>query len=220
MFPLDVLQGDRTIDAIAGTERHKQHGFGRFRARQKPHSPFLLERYSIVVDQNALACADQFPVKPGKGIRLGIITLAFFQVIDDVRKFIGVIVFDDQNALGIEDFPDFIPHEIVDVLHRKFGSQPLLDTVNDGQLRIALLRLVEEPGVLEGHAHRVGQRLQQAHIAFCKSVLFICLDADDTRHFVIEQDGNTQIALVQVLFTVGGRGRHCTQFKLFFSRSS
>ena len=147
-------------------------------------------------------------MKPGKGIRLGIITLAFFQVIDDVRKFIGVIVFDDQHALGIENFSDFIPHEIVDVLHRKFGSQPLLDTVNDGQLRIALLRLVEEPGVLEGHAHRVGQRLQQAHIAFCKSVLFICLDADDTCHFVIEQDGNTQIALVQVLFTVGGRGRH------------
>src|SRR3989304_267775 len=73
----------------------------------------------------------------------------------------GILVVDaDIDDLGVEDVLDLVANEVVHGLHVELRRQALLDAVDDGQLGRALgglgqqaLRLVEEPRVLERHAH-------------------------------------------------------------------
>ena len=64
-------------------------------------------------------------------------------------------------------------HDLGDIERRRnitadFGER--------GCLARAALRLVEQPGILECHAHAVGQRLQQAHVRIAEGVLALRID--------------------------------------------
>ena len=92
----------------------------------------------------------------------------------------------DADVRLIEDLADLVAHRVVDALHVELGGERLLHAVDDGQLRRALLalleqalRLVEQPRVLERHAHGVGERLQQAHVGFAEGVLAVQVDQAD-----------------------------------------
>ena len=78
----------------------------------------------------------------------------------------------------MEDFADLVADDVVDPLHVELGSKRLLHAVDDGELGgplLALLeqalRLVEEPRVLERHAHARGDCAEQAHLRLAVDVL-------------------------------------------------
>ena len=77
----------------------------------------------------------------------------------------------------MEDVTDLVADRVIDALDVELGGKRLLDAVDDGELGGALLglleqalRLVEEARILERHAHRVGERLQQTHVGFAEGV--------------------------------------------------
>ena len=108
------------------------------------------------------------------------------------------------NALGVENLANLIAEQINDALEIELRHEPLLHTVDDGEFRRALfslfeqaLGLIEKARVFKCHAHRVGKGVQQAHIAAAKSILLVTLNADNTGHFIAQQDGHGKIRFVQ-----------------------
>ena len=85
-----------------------------------------------------------------------------------------------------EDLAKFVPDDIDDCLEVELRSEPLLDGIDDGQLRRALLgflqqalRLVEQSRVLERHAHAAGERLQQSNVGRTERMLAFHVDDID-----------------------------------------
>ncbi len=77
----------------------------------------------------------------------------------------------DTDIFRMEHFSQLVAHQVNDGLEVQLGRQALLDAVDDRQFGIALLGLleqalglIEQTGILERHAHAVGQCLQQAYI--------------------------------------------------------
>ena len=100
--------------------------------------------------------------------RLDMRVPSLFDIIDGGYMIISRLIHGDVSGIGAEDLPDFISHEGIDRLHIQLGCQPLLDAVDNAKLGGALLGLfeqtlcfVEETGILEGDAHRVGKGVQE-----------------------------------------------------------
>ncbi len=99
---------------------------------------------------------------------------------------------------AVEDLTDFVTHCLIDSLKIELGSQGSLYAVDDRQLGIALfglleqaLGLVEETGIFQGHAHRVGQGLQQAYIRFAEGVFtFHILQIDQAARLIADDKWN------------------------------
>ncbi len=97
----------------------------------------------------------------------------------------GLRVVDADADVGlVEDLADLVADGVVDPLHVELGGERLLHAVDDRELGRALLalleqalRLVEQARVLERDAHRVGERLQQAHVGVAERVLALHVDA-------------------------------------------
>ena len=94
-----------------------------------------------------------------------------------------------------EDLPNLVTHRIIDALQTQLAGQRLLDTVDDGELRRALLalpeqtlRLVEQPRVFERDAHAVRERLQQAYVRVAERVLALRVDQTDQPSSLIAAD--------------------------------
>ena len=107
------------------------------------------------------------------------------------------VVDGDIDDLGVEDVARPLPHQLVHRLHIELGGEALLHAVHDRQLcgaAIGLgqqaLRLVEQAGVLEGHAQAGGEGAEQPDVLLAERVFAVevlerddaaCLVADDER---------------------------------------
>ena len=93
----------------------------------------------------------------------------------------------DVHDLGIEDLLDLVADQVVHRLDVEVLGQPALDVVDEGQLggalvglRQELLRLVEQPGILQRDAEAAGERGQQANVRLAERVLSLeVLDQED-----------------------------------------
>src|SRR5262245_50628011 len=94
-------------------------------------------------------------------------TLSPFDRIRKAQELVFTVIGCDIDTVYIEGFLDFVSYQIVDGLHLQLGCQPLLDSVDDGKLSVALLGLfeqalglVEEAGILKRHTHGRRHSLQ------------------------------------------------------------
>ncbi len=77
------------------------------------------------------------------------------------------IVDTNAHVAVVEDLPDLVAHRVVDALDVELGRERRLHAVDDRELGVALLgllkqplRLIEEPRVLQCHAHARGNGAQ------------------------------------------------------------
>ena len=103
------------------------------------------------------------------------------------------------DVARVEDLGDLVADEVDDRLEVELGREALLDAVDDRELGIALLglleqplRLVEQPRVLECHAHAVRERLQQAHVRLAERVLVLEISQHDQPAHLIAGDQRYQ----------------------------
>src|SRR5687768_16236675 len=99
-------------------------------------------------------------------MKVTIALTTFYIVLGNYNFFIRMI-YPNISGICFEYLPDFIANQIIDRLHIQFGGQSLLHTVDDCEFSDALFRLfeqalrfIEETGILERHAHRVGKSLE------------------------------------------------------------
>ena len=88
-----------------------------------------------------------------------------------------------------------VADQVVHRLHVELGREALLDAVDDRQLGRALvrlgeepLRLVEQPGVLEGHAQARGDRRHEPLVRLAEGVRVEALERDDPDHALTGRD--------------------------------
>ena len=84
------------------------------------------------------------------------------------------------DVAGLENLAHLVADQVDDRLEVELGGHALLDAVDDRQLGRALLgllqqplRLVEQAGVFERHAHGGDDGLQQAHVGLVEGVLLL-----------------------------------------------
>ena len=79
----------------------------------------------------------------------------------------------DIDALRIEDLLEAVPDEVVHRLHIEVLGEAPLDVVDEGQLRVALARLLEQLSVREGHAQAPGERGQELYLRLAEGMFAI-----------------------------------------------
>ena len=123
-------------------------------------------------------------------------------VIDLVREGDGLggrVVDPDEHRLAAEERADPLADEIDDRIELELLRQCAADLVDDRELRgpcvgfgEEALGLIEQPGVVEGHAHARGHRGEQALVGLVERMLLQALDDDDAGDVVAGADGGTQ----------------------------
>ena len=101
----------------------------------------------------------------------------------------------DVHDLGVEDLPTLVTDEVVHRLHVKVRGESLLDAVDHGKFRRALvslleqaLRLVKETRIFERHAETRGNGQEQTFIAGCKGVLVVKIFQDNQASDIVSTD--------------------------------
>src|SRR6056297_751857 len=77
------------------------------------------------------------------------------------------------DTLCIKKILNPVSDQIINTLKVHFSNKPLLNAVNNRQLRISLFRFIEKPCIFECHAHTVGQCAEQPHVRFRKGLFVI-----------------------------------------------
>ncbi len=102
---------------------------------------------------------------------------------------------EDAHVPRPEYLAQLVAHQVDDRLEVQLGAHSLLDAVDHRQLRVSLLRLlqqalrlVEEPRVLERDAHARRHRREQTHLGFVKSVLAFVAPEPDLPHDTVRPD--------------------------------
>jgi hypothetical protein len=97
--------------------------------------------------------------------------------------------------VDVEDLGDLVADQVVHGLDVKPLGEALLDAVDDRQLGSPLvrlaeqpLRLVEQPGVLEGDAHARGERREEALVRLAEGIDLRLLHGDYADHPVAARD--------------------------------
>src|SRR6056297_1907929 len=97
------------------------------------------------------------------------------------------------DTLCIKKILNPVSDQIINTLKVHFSNKPLLNAVNNRQLRISLFRFIEKPCIFECHAHTVGQGTEQPYIRFRKSLFVIeVLKADVSSYRVTDIQGYKQ----------------------------
>ncbi len=130
-----------------------------------------------------------------KGLRFEGKTLSVLVGIGIVNQARPGIADANADISVLEDLADFVAHRVVDALDIELRRERRLDAVDDRELGVALfglleqaLRLVEEAGVFERHAHAVGEGLQQAHVGIRERVLAVHVHEPDQAACLIACD--------------------------------
>ena len=76
----------------------------------------------------------------------------------------------DVHDLRVEDLADPLADEVVHRLHLEVLGERPLHVRDDSELGVALLRLLEQPGVLERDAQAPGDRREQADVGLAERV--------------------------------------------------
>ncbi len=96
--------------------------------------------------------------------------------LDRVREpdLIGGRVHDpDVDRLRVEDLREALADEVVHRLHLEVLRQTTLDVVDQGELRVALPGLLEQPRVLKRDAETAGERREQADVSLAERVFSV-----------------------------------------------
>ena len=112
----------------------------------------------------------------------------------------------DVHVRVVEDLPDLVSDRVVDTLDVELCRQRRLHAVDDGEFSVALfgfleqsLRLVEQTGVFQRHAHAGGDGRQQAHVGIAEGVLaFVIFQGDPADHPVAAHDRDADHRLARV----------------------
>ncbi len=208
VFALHIGEADEPARLVSDHERHVYRRLLVLRARDRVAAVLLVSLMHVLVDDECFARAQDVRGKASLPQRVGIDldplpVLVDVRIVDQIR--LRVV---DANAEVrlIEDLADLVADRVVDPLHVEFCGERLLHAVDDGQFGGTLLlgleqalRLVEEPRVLEGDRHRIGQRGQQAHVGVAESVLCFAIERDDADRLLAFQNGYTGVALCNVI---------------------
>ncbi len=188
LFP--GIQRDDAARFVADQDGHSDIALAdirRVRVADQPGAELDSSFHYVAADHQRLPVPDHVRSESSRHLPgLDGKALAVLQVIRRRDHVVSAVIQRDRHILGVEDLRDLVADEVDDRLEVELRGQALLDAVDDRKLRGTLLtllekplRLVEEASVLEGHAHRVGQRLEQAHIGIAERVLALDIGQTD-----------------------------------------
>ena len=99
----------------------------------------------------------------------------------------------DVDDLRVEDLLDPVTDELVHRLHLEVLGKAALHVVDEGQLGVALPRLLEQPSVLERDAQASRERREEAHVRVAERVLSVeVLQRDHARRLAPHQERDEQ----------------------------
>src|SRR5690606_28348142 len=183
MLPVDVLEAHITPDFLPYRERNEEHGFGHLGAGHGlgplvAHLDEGIDKVLLDVDDGVFR--NQALSQEVQRTRLAKNPFALLDVVAMMFEAGGVVNGGDDENLRVKEVTDAIPHQVIDALHLELGDEPLLHAVDHGQLRVALVglleqasRFVEQAGVFEGHAQAVRERGQSADVLVGEGVLAV-----------------------------------------------
>jgi len=198
VLALVVLQHDQTEDAITSEDRHEDSGLAVIGARQCacPEGG----RVGAISENDRLPRAQD--LRPGSAYEglpgLHTLPVSMFVLVQVVHETGLSLVPADADVAGVEDFAQLAADQIDDGLEVELLGHPLLDAVDDRELRCALLlgfeqtlRLVEEPCILERHTHACRHGREQPHFGLAEGVFpFVILQRDRAQNPVAPNDRN------------------------------
>ena len=198
VFLFHVEQVDEAARLVAGDQRNEQCRFFVQRAGYREAAVLLRRLLDAFVDDQRLSGTQDMRGEAHfrKRRRIDRQSLAVLVCVRIVEELQLGIEDADVHVRVVEDLPDLVSDRVVDTLDVELGCQRRLHTVDDCKLGIALfgfleqaLRLVEQTGILERHAHAGRDGRQQAHVGIAEGVLaFVALHDDASDNPVAADD--------------------------------
>ena len=171
-----VLQGDSTDRLAPDDQRHQQPGARRLIVTVAPERgaaevgdlvrDVLVEQQRLGSTHHVLrdrARSDRFEVDPNA-------LLARVRLVEEARAGVEDA---DVDHLRVEDLADPLADELVHRPHVEVLGEAVLDPGDDGELGVALLRLLEQARVLERDGQARGDRLEQPDVRVAERVLAV-----------------------------------------------
>ena len=176
---VQVLERDEATRLDAHREGHEEDRPGLLAGeRLRAHLPAHARH--VAVDQDRLTRLEEPPTEPGRRPRVDEEAIGPLVDVGEGHGLGGAIEHPDHDDLGVEDLAHLVADEVVHRLHVELGGQALLDAVDDGQFRRALVRLAEQPlrlveqaGVLQRRAEARRDRGEQPHVPVVEGVLAV-----------------------------------------------
>ena len=178
---IQVLEGDDPERLVAHDERHPQAGLRELALHRDAGLAELLAPLGhALVDEQGLARLRDVPPEADERDHLLGEAHASLDEIREPDRVRRAVDDRDVDDLGVEHVAQLVADEVVHRLEIDLRGKPLLDAVDDLELRGSLVRLgeqalgrVDQAGVLERDGKAACKRRQQAHVRVREGLLAI-----------------------------------------------
>ncbi len=178
VLAIDVLERDHARRLAAGHKRDEQ---GRPHSLADHHFAAVPLDFSLHVldDQHRFARVQDVPREPSRRARFLFQPLTPFDDVSGIEEACRFVERVDRDDLRVEDIPDPVAHGVIDRLQLELPGQGVLDAVDQGELGVALPRLVHQPRVLERHAEAPRKGFQELLIRLAEGLLAVVIHERD-----------------------------------------
>ena len=191
MLALVVLEQDAAHDAVAADDLKAKRRLALVGARQDVEARRLVLG-GRADDPRRAALEGAFEQRPRRNREAH----AVFELVKEVDFPRLVVEPADADVVALQHFAQLVADQVDDPLEVERAGHALLDAVDHRELGVALLgflqetlRLVEQARVLQRHAHRGRNRLEQAHFGVAERVLaLVVFELEASKHAIAGDD--------------------------------